>query len=279
MKQGFTKAAEFIHKFFTKEHFPLGKLSSSLLTIVTILAFYSYRSSPFKIFNTEIKQSGIKEFFTPALIVKEKQPIALKKNTQPKENPVDTSSQRFLLIGDSMLETLGLRLNDYCSKNNHTMNMVIWYSSSTLWYGNCDTISHFIKQFNPTYVILVIGANELMIKDINNREKYVKHILDQIGTKKYIWVGPPNWREDTGINDLILKNVGTSRYYPSNKLTYERKKDGAHPTPKSGAAWMDSLAVFMMKGCMNPVVMKYPDTPATKRPPTILLAPKPPAGL
>ena len=68
------------------------------------------------------------------------------------------------------------------------MNAVIWYSSSTLWYGSCDTLSYFVKKYNPTYVILVIGGNELFIRDVRSRDKFVKNILRQIGNRKYFWV-------------------------------------------------------------------------------------------
>jgi len=128
-------------------------------------------------------------------------------------------------------------------------------------------------------VILVIGANELFIRDIKRRDKFVKNILRQIGNLKYFWVGPPNWKEDTGINDLILRNVGPRRYYPSKKLKYERNRDGAHPTKKSGYMWMDSVATFIMNKSMYPVLLNYPDAQEKNGPPTTLLMPHAPKGL
>jgi hypothetical protein len=266
-------------KFASEKHFPLLKFVGIMITTMIFLTIYSYKSEPIKIFKTEIKQSAIKEFFTPSELPIGMLAVNSMNKSKMQKTPMDSSSQHFLLIGDSMLETLGYRLNDYCKKNKHTMNSVIWYSSSTLWYGNCDTISYFIKKFNPTYVILVIGANELFIKDIKSRYKLIKNILRQVGNLKYLWVGPPNWKEDTGINDLILRNVGPRRYYPSKKLKYERFNDGAHPTKSSGYMWMDSVAAFIMNKSMYPVLLNFPDTPVIKNPPTILLGPYPPNGL
>jgi len=280
------KGKFFIKRFtisFKKNAF--GKLSSLtrfaglLVVLFILLSFYSYRSQPFNFFKIEIKQTEIKDFITPAELPVGILLISRSDKTSIKPTAIDSSSQRFLLIGDSMLETLRYRLNDYCKKNKHTMNAVIWYSSSTLWYGNCDTISYFVNKFNPTYVILVIGANELFIRDIRSRDKFVKNILRQVGSRKYFWIGPPNWKEDTGINNLILRNVGPRRYYPSKKLTYERNRDGAHPTRKSGYMWMDSVASFIMKKSMYPVLLNYPDIPEIKGPPTIMLGPHPPKGL
>jgi len=273
------KVKKILNKFISGKHFPLWKFAGIMLVAMIFLAIYSYRSDPVKIFKTEIKQSEIRDFFAPVELPAGMLAVNLRDKSKIQPTKMDSSSQRFLLIGDSMLETLGYRLNDYCRKNKHKMNSVIWYSSSTLWYGNCDTISYFIKKFDPTYVILVIGANELFIRDIKSRDKLVKNILRQIGNLKYFWVGPPNWKEDTGINDLIVRNVGPRRYYPSKKLKYERFKDGAHPTKKSGYMWMDSVAAFIMNKSMYPVLLNYPDTPAKKNPPTTLLGPHPPKGL
>jgi hypothetical protein len=266
-----------LKKLITAGHIsPLIKFAGILAISLIILYFYSNKITPLKIFNIEIKQSGIRDFSEPSEIPVGKSEYNLRDKTRITPTPVDSSAQRFLLIGDSMLEVLGYRLNDYCMKNGHEMNSVIWYSSSTLWYGSCDTISYFINKFNPTYVILVIGSNELFIKDIRSRDKYVKNILKQVGDRKYFWVGPPNWKDDTGINDLIVRNVGHKRYYPSKNLVYERFKDGAHPTKKSGVMWMDSVAAFIMKKSMYPVLLNYPDMPSRKNPPLTILGPHPP---
>ncbi len=273
------KIKKIFKKSATGKHFPLLKFVGIMLITMVALTIYSYRSEPIQILKTEIKQSEIQDFFTPSELPVGMLEVNLRDKTKIQETHIDSSSQRFLLIGDSMLETLGYRLNDYCRKNGHTMNSVIWYSSSTLWYGNSDTISYFINKFNPTYVILVIGANELFIRDIKSRDRLVKNILRQVGDRKYIWIGPPNWKKDTGINDLILRNAGPSRYYPSKNLTYERFKDGAHPTRKSGYMWMDSVATFIVKKSMYPVLMNYPNMPASKHPPMTLLGPHPPKGL
>ncbi len=157
------------------------------------------------------------------------------------------------------------------------MQTVIWYSSSSLWYGQCDTLQHFIKKYNPTYVVLVLGANELFIKDIKTeRAKFVSNIVAQMGKLPFIWVGPPNWKDDTGINDLILQYAGESRYFPSKNLTYERTKDGAHPKRESAYKWMDSIAVFMQNKAAYKVLMTPPDTLYGKVPPTVILQPNPP---
>ena len=104
----------------------------------------------------------------------------------------------------------------------------------------------------------------------------MKHIVDQMGDLPFIWVGPPNWKDDTGINDLILRYAGRDRYFPSKNLSYERTKDGAHPTRPSAYKWMDSVAVYMQNEARYRVLMEMPDTFLGKVPPTEILKPNPP---
>lgn len=184
----------------------------------------------------------------------------------------DSGSVKFLLIGDSMNEFLRLRLNDYCIANGHRMECVIWYGATTKQYGTSDTIAYFIRKFRPTYVLLTIGANELFIRDIAaKRTPYVQHIVRQLGNIPYVWVGPPNWKEDTGINELIVSHVGASKYFESKKLSFDRCKDGAHPTRSSAFRWMDSIALFLSSAACHTVPMVNPDTLYNKVPHTTIL--------
>ena len=55
-------------------------------------------------------------------------------------------------------------------------------------------------------------------------EKRIRAILSKIGNIPTIWIGPPNWCEDNGYNKLLREVMGPRGYYPSNKLTFERRK-------------------------------------------------------
>lgn len=249
---------------------PFNKLLVLLFFSLLLFSVYSFREKPFRLFGKDIRQAGLKEMLYPPV----KKCHAPQSIQRDESSAMDTTKQHFLLIGDSMLEGLGVGFNDYCRQNGHTMYRVIWYASSTLWFGSCDTIAYFIKEQKPTYVILCIGGNELSVGDILQRDKYVKRILKQVGNLKYIWVGPPNWKDDTGINDLIENNVGRKRYFPSKNLTFERKKDGAHPTLQSARKWMDSLAVFVVNKSKFPILLNPPTDSICKKfaiTPTLLL--------
>jgi hypothetical protein len=264
-------------KFFKSQKPPRDYFQYVWLLLGSLILFsvLSFTQTKIVIGNYELKDSGIRNFFLPEVL-----PLANIADTIKKtggNDKVDSSAQKFLLIGDSMLEFLRVRLNDYCRKNNHTMNTVIWYSSSSLWYGQCDTLKYFINKHKPTYVLLVLGANELFVKNITTeRAEYVRNIVAQMDPLPFVWIGPPNWKDDTGINDLILRYAGKDRYYPSKKLSFERTKDGAHPKRESAYNWMDSVAVYLQTEARYKILMAKPDTFLNKVPPTEILKPNPP---
>lgn len=180
----------------------------------------------------------------------------------PQDQPaaIDTTSQTILFIGDSMLDGLYPRLAAYADKNGHTLYCVIWYSSTSEIWGNSDKLKKYIAQVNPTYIFICLGANELFVKDIaQKRDKYVKKMLADIGDIPYVWIGPPNWKEDTGINDLIASNAGTGHYFMSKDMKFPRMKDGAHPTHEAAIGWMDSVVRWMPAHSAHPIRLEVPD--------------------
>lgn len=254
-----------------RDYFHYIYLIAGTLVLFMVLSF---TTGEIMIGNLRLKNAGINQFFVPNPAPAM---IADSIKNDPHSETVDSSGQKFLFIGDSMLEFLRIRLNDYCARNGHTMNTVIWYSSSSLWYGQCDTIEHFINKHKPTYVLLCLGANELFIKDIKTeRSGYVSHIIQQMGDLPFVWIGPPNWKDDTGINDLIIRYAGKDRYFPSKNLSYNRTSDGAHPTRESAYKWMDSVAVYLQNDARHRILMEMPDTFKGKVPPTEILKPNAP---
>ncbi len=171
-----------------------------------------------------------------------------------------TSPRKILLMGDSMAYFLGFRLNDYCEKNNHDMYCVTWVSGTTGGYAKSDTIQYFINNFGADYIIFVIGSNELFYYDIPERQKYVETIIAMMGDIPNIWIGPPNWKEDTGINQMMLEVLGEDRFFLSKKLTFERQAEGdAHPSRRASEMWFDSVAVWIMRDSKYPIILEKPD--------------------
>lgn len=173
--------------------------------------------------------------------------------------PMDTTAKTILFIGDSMLEGLAPRLAAYCDKSGHRLIEVIWYSSSTLYWAQSGRLTELINKFHPTYVMVCLGANELYVPDIRKaRKPFVKKILAEIGDLPYLWIGPPNWDTDTGINDLLADNLDEGCFYVSAKDKFERSRDGAHPTRASAQKWMDRVIKWIGAHGAHPIRLDYP---------------------
>ena len=159
-----------------------------------------------------------------------------------------------------MLDGLYPRLAAYASHNGHTLYAVIWYSSTSEKWGMSGRLKSYINRLSPDYIFICLGANELFVKNIaDKRDAYVKTIIDEAGDIPYLWIGPPNWKPDTGINDLIAANAAPGTFFLSDGMSFERGKDGAHPTRTSAAQWMDSVVRWMPAHHPHPIRLDVPD--------------------
>ncbi|MEE0478027.1 MAG: hypothetical protein UDK32_09175, partial [Adlercreutzia sp.] len=77
---------------------------------------------------------------------------------------------RILFVGDSMLEELSRRLDDYAVANGHTLQTVVWYGSTTEKWGMTQTLRHLIAEYKPTYLWVCLGGNELFVRDLEERD-------------------------------------------------------------------------------------------------------------
>lgn len=200
--------------------------------------------------------------------------IIARSQEQLEQEEPDTLPKRILFIGDSMLEGLYPRLAAYAKENGHSLYCVIWYSSTSKVWGESTRIPGFIKQFDPDYIFISLGANELFVKDIEKqRDRYVKKILSEIDPIPYIWIGPPNWKEDTGINRLIARNARPGTFFLSDGMHFDRSSDGAHPTRQSAALWMDSVIRWMPLHSSHPIKMDRPSQQSARADKVVVLQP------
>lgn len=175
------------------------------------------------------------------------------------EGGIDTSSQSILFFGDSMVEGLLRRMNGYAFANGHQVTNVVWYGSTTELWAKTDTLRYFMEKAKPTFVMISIGSNEQFVKDFSDTEANIRHILRQLGTTPFVWIGVPAWRADTGINDLTQRIAGRGRYFDSRGLTLQRGSDHRHPTFAAASLWMDSVATWMASpGTAHPIRMEKP---------------------
>lgn len=161
----------------------------------------------------------------------------------------DTSLKKILFIGDSQVEYLKSPVYNYCVNNNYQLvATVVWYSSTTAAWASGDTLDNFITQYDPDFIIIALGLNELFIPNKESRRTHIRSIEKIIGAREipYYWIGPAAWTKDQGIISVLDEELGNS-FYPSQKLTLKRASDKRHPSRDGSKVWFDSVAVAMTK--------------------------------
>ena len=261
-------------EFFMKNYLGLWTILIVSFSIFLILSGFD----SIKIGNLELRSSGILDKLTQvsdSMVTTEDSLTFVADSVAEKPRIIDETPHTILLIGDSMLEGLSPRLAAYAKANGHKLYTVIWYSSTSEVWGETTKLAEYINQFKPTYIFVSLGANELFVRNIvQRRDKFVKNIISQIGDIPYVWIGPPNWKEDTGINDLIAKNTRKGAFFLSNGMHFDRAKDGAHPTRKSAREWLDSVARWMPEHAAHPIKMEKPEEDTARPERVIILQPK-----
>jgi len=179
---------------------------------------------------------------------------------------VDPTPQRILILGDSMIDGLLPRLTDYSAENGHSVSAVIWYGSRTIDWAKGTRLREMLTAHQPTFVIVALGSSELKVRDVEKRGVAVARILELMGPRKILWIGPPNWTTDTGINALLERILGEGRFFRSAEMHFERKKDGIHPTLAASERWMDAVARFIVEKSTVPIRLAPPVTTGRPRP-------------
>ena len=238
---------------------PYWGLWTLLLAALVFFAALSYWQDGIRVGDFDIKTASFVQNVSDLFAVSRQVPVDSVEQDNEWRAPVDTTAKNILFIGDSMLEGLAPRLAAYCDVSGHTLVEVIWYSSSTLYWGESARLTELIYKFHTDYIFVCLGANELYVPDIKRaRRPYVKRMLAEIGNIPYVWIGPPNWDEDTGINDLLAQELDRGCFYLSANDQFERSRDGAHPTRESAQHWMDRVIKWMDTSCAHPIRLNKP---------------------
>lgn len=198
------------------------------------------------------------------------QPIPVDSILEVPEEPVavDSLPQSILLIGDSMTFNLALRLAQYAGWNGHTFHAVNWDSSNTKTWAGCDTLNNLISRYDVTQVFISLGSNEVYLKNPFVREPEVRSILGKIGDIPYVWIGPPNWKEDNGLNSFLATMCRKGSFFLTGEMELRRRKDGIHPTRDASVIWMDSIARWI-PASSHPFILETPPDSCPRYPANI----------
>lgn len=177
----------------------------------------------------------------------------------------DTTVKSVMIFGDSMTVLIARRLAAYGQQNGFKVHSITWDGSSTIAWANLDTLNKYIPEFKPDFFFVSLGGNELFLKDVDSRIPHIKKIIDRFEGKPFVWVGPPNWKEDFGYNDMLERTLPKGTFFKSDGIPLDRGPDHIHPTPKAGGLWTDSIMRWMAHSA-HPILAELPDSTVKNAP-------------
>ena len=174
---------------------------------------------------------------------------------------VDFGKDRFLLIGDSLAEGLGVPLTD---PNANVAGRVVSKRGARIsaYVGNGNMVADLqrtLAEFQPTVVLVSLGTNDEAARlrdpyaDIKKAtEANVAALLKSLANYNVIWIGPPQlpWENDTLFRQMLRQAVGPENYFASH-LSHPvnnariRANDGIHFTAKGYKDWLDAVGEWI----------------------------------
>jgi hypothetical protein len=156
------------------------------------------------------------------------------------------TAHRVMLLGDSQSGGLNRPLRAYCAANGHELVATFtWNSASIRNFAYADTVVQAIAAFQPTFVVFVIGLNELYARDLAKRRAAAEAFEARLAGIPHLWIGPANFMPDHGINEVYKEVAGADAYFMTRGMDLPRGGDGRHPSGEGYAIWMDSVATWM----------------------------------
>jgi lysophospholipase L1-like esterase len=117
----------------------------------------------------------------------------------------------------------------------------VWESASIAAFAQSQRLPKLMKKYDPDLVLLTLGANDVFDRHPENMIRYIESIVKKIGDRDCYWIGPPLWKGDFGLVDVIREHVSPCKFFDSKNLVLQRAGDGIHPTEKGGATWADAF--------------------------------------
>jgi len=157
-------------------------------------------------------------------------PIAIQKGT------------RVLMFGDSMVQSgLGFHLEKYVVARGGKFIPATKANATTLMWANGRELQDLLDRVRPDVVIIALASNELFVPNPRARTRDVRKIVERIGSRPCVWIGPAPWLPEKGILGVVRESSTPCRYFESSGVVMERQPDGIHPTLRGGKTWADAV--------------------------------------
>ena len=161
----------------------------------------------------------------------------------PAHDPIPIrKGTRVLMFGDSMVTSgLGVYLEERVVAQGGKFFHISKPSSTSLSWTEGRLLQDLVLRTRPDVVIVVLASNELFVPNPRARAQDVRTIVQRIGARPCLWVGPAPWRPEKGIIGVVRESSGPCRFFDSSALTLERGPDGIHPTLLGGKTWANAV--------------------------------------
>lgn len=120
-------------------------------------------------------------------------------------------------------------------------------SASLVSFDRSDHLQKMLEKNDPDLVIITLGANDVFVPSPSRLAKNVQSIVKKLDGRRCFWMGPPLWKKDTGVVDVIRQNCAPCVFYDSSNLRLGRLADGIHPNEKGAHDWAEAFWDFYEK--------------------------------
>jgi lysophospholipase L1-like esterase len=139
-------------------------------------------------------------------------------------------------------------------------------SESIVSYDHSPKLKSLIEKHRPDIVIITLGTNDVFVPYPASMVGNVQNIVKRVGSRECYWMGPPTWKPDTGIVQVLKDNVAPCKFFDSSGLKLQRGGDGIHPTDRGGADWATSFWSYFRGTPPAPSPASLGDAGAAERP-------------
>jgi hypothetical protein len=181
----------------------------------------------------------------------------------PAAPPPSLAGKTVLHVGDSMVggnQGLTKALEQRFSAEGARFLRDYKVSESIVSYDHSPKLKTLVEKHQPDIVIITLGTNDVFVPYPASMAGNVKNIVKRVGARECYWMGPPTWKPDTGIVQVLKDNVAPCKFYDSSSLKLQRAGDGIHPTDRGGAEWATSFwTFFRVSATSNPSAASFAD--------------------
>jgi hypothetical protein len=165
----------------------------------------------------------------------------------PVAPPAPLTGKTILHVGDSMVGGnwgLTRALEQRFSAEGAKFVRDYKVSESIVSYDHSPKLKTLIEKNRPDIVIITLGTNDVFVPYPASMTGNIRNIVKRVGTTECYWIGPPTWKPDTGIVQVLKDNVAPCKFFDSSNLKLQRAGDGIHPTDRGGADWATSFWTY-----------------------------------